>query len=363
MTERFCFELARPEDGRELLEILETQAFSGGIGLLYTRRPDAYASFGEEGDEVEIVVCRDQREGRIAGMGVSACRTLLVNGKPERAAYLFGLRARPEYARATNALHRGYARLRDLERSAPGLFLTSILEENEYARRLLEKKRSFMPEYRPLTGYTVYVFAAKHGGRSGGTAHRAAPRDHPRLVSFLQREGAAQQFFPHITGNSFGRPPFTGLTVENFFIEEENGEVMAAAALWDRSRHKQYIVKGYGGIMRAVRPISFLFPLFGLPALPPAGTELPAVFLSLVCVRGNDPARLDRLLESCLRAAPPRSLLIAGAADGHPFCPVFDSRRHIGYRSRMYSVIWPEMRDAARDVPAREPMYFECGLL
>ncbi len=363
MTERFSFGLARPEDGRELLEILETQAFSGGVGLLYTRRPDAYASFMEEGDEVEIVVCRDTREGCIAGMGVSANRTLLVNGKPERTAYLFGLRARPEYERATNALHRGYARLRDLERSAPGIFFTSILEENQYARRLLEKKRSFMPEYRPLAGYTVYVFAAKPGGRSGGVVRRASPRDLPGLVSFLRREGASQRFFPCVSADSFDRPPFTGLNAGSFLIAEENGEISAAAALWDRSRHKQYIVKGYGGIMRAARPVSFLFPLFGLPALPPAGTGLPVVFLSLVCVRGNDPALLDLLLESCLRAAPPRSLLVAGAADGHPYSPVFASRRHIGYRSRMYSVVWPDTRDAAPEEGAGDPMYFECGLL
>jgi hypothetical protein len=360
---RFSFELARPEDGLELLEILETQAFSGNVSLLYTRRPDAYASFMREGEDVEIVVCRDRASGRIAGMGVSADRVLFVNGAPRRVGYLFGLRARPEYVLRTGVLHRGYARLRELRPSIPDLFLTSILEENEYARRLLEKRRSFMPEYRPLARYTVYAFAAKPGRRSGKAVRRAGARDAPRLTGFLRQEGAAQQFFPFISADSFDRPPFSGLTAEDFMIKEINGEITAAAALWDQSRYKQYIVRGYGGLMRAIRPLSFLFPLLGVPALPPAGSGLRAMFFSLACARENDPASLDELFEGCLRAAPTRSVMIAGAADGHPFASVFASRRHIGYRSRIYSVVWPDMGEPVGPAQGSAPMYFECGLL
>ncbi len=358
---RFSFELARPEDGEELLEILETQAFTGAVGLLYTRRPDAYASFMMEGDEVEVVVCRDRLQGRIAGMGAAADRLMYVNGAPRRVGYLFGLRARPEYVRATTALHRGYARLRELRSSVPDLFLTSILEENEYAQRLLEKRRPFMPEYRFLSGFGVSALSSKSGRRSG--IRRAEVDDADRLVSYLRETGAGQQFFPVIDAASFGRPPFGDLRVEDFLILEKNGEIAAAAALWDQSRYKQYVVQGYGGFLRFARPLSFLFPILGFPALPRAGSELCALFFSLACARGNDPGALDELLEGCLRSAPPCSVVICGAADGHPCAPVFASRKRIGYRSRIYSVVWPDMERTAVRPQGSAPLYFDCGLL
>ena len=36
--------LASPEDGKEILRILESSGAKGSIELIYTRRPDAYAS-------------------------------------------------------------------------------------------------------------------------------------------------------------------------------------------------------------------------------------------------------------------------------------------------------------------------------
>ena len=35
---------ASPEDGKEILRILESSAAQGGIELVYTRRDDAYAN-------------------------------------------------------------------------------------------------------------------------------------------------------------------------------------------------------------------------------------------------------------------------------------------------------------------------------
>ena len=67
---------------------------------------------GYGGDPVDVVVCRDQDEGRVAGVGACAHHALYVNGVPRHVGYLFGLRARPEYMR-TPVLHRGYAFLHE----------------------------------------------------------------------------------------------------------------------------------------------------------------------------------------------------------------------------------------------------------
>lgn len=155
---RFIFEPANHNDGRELLEIIEENIFGGKISLLYTRRPDAYFSMKNEGEEVDIVVCRDLERKKIVGFGVCAIRSLFVNGRRERVGYLFGLRCRREYLKIYPLLYQGYEFLHNLHKNKDiQFYITTILEDNIYAQKLLEKKREFMPIYEPFGFYEVYV--------------------------------------------------------------------------------------------------------------------------------------------------------------------------------------------------------------
>jgi hypothetical protein len=361
---RFHFERAASGDGGELEAILELQPFEGRVGLAYTRRPDALASFLQEGDPVDVIVCRDLQEGRIAGMGISAVRLLQVNGRPQGISYLFGLRARPEYVGAA-FFHRGYARLRELQARPPLFYLTSILEENLYARRLLEKRRPFMPVYELLCPYTVFAMGTRGGVRRRLTQgiRRAGASDIPRLVSFLTDHGRSQQFFPVVTGDSFGRPPFAALRVEDFLVWEREGDLVAAAALWDQRTYRQYRVTGYRGILRLLRPLSRLIALGGFPAMPRAGGEIGLLTLSLLAVRGNDPGLFADFLDGALAAAGSVPVLCAGISAGHPLEPVFAAHRHVGYRSRIYLVWWPDQAAAVSEVRRDLPLHIECGLL
>lgn len=386
---RFRFEHARPQDGVELEAILEEQSFDGRIGIVYTRRPDAFASFQQEGDPVDVLVCRDAQEGCIAMLGVCAIRSLYVNGIPRQIGYLFGLRARPEYVRATTVLHRGYDLMRKLQAASgrlPFFSVTSILEENFYAQRLLEKKRPFMPSYDFLCPYTVFAFgpAGPRRGRvrtARGVQRRiriASEADLPRLVSFLAAYGEGHQFFPVLRQEWFGKPPFSSLRPENFLIWEEGGTLLAAGALWDQRAYRQYLVTGYRGLLRLMRPLSFLLSPWGLPPLPRRGAELQYLMLGLLAVRGDEPGLFDDFLDELLvefrmrgretdRGADKRAceapVLVAGVAAGHPLEPVLAARRHISYRSRIYTVAWPEQTEAVSTIRRDLPLHLECGLL
>lgn len=364
-SKRFCFDTARPEDGAELLEILESQSFSGQIQLLYTRRPDPYASFHLEGDPVDLVVCRDRQESRLAGLGACAHHALYVNGTPRPVGYLLGLRARPEYMRTAPVLHHGYAALYQSHRQAPDFYLTSILEDNRYAQQLLEKKRPFMPVYEPFLSYQVFAMATtrRAARRRRPGVRRATPADLPRLVEFLQQEGRRQQFFPLVTGTSLGRPPFPDLRIEDFLLWEERGELQAVAGMWDQRRYKQYHLQGYGGALRWLQPFSFFLPLLGWPALPRAGTVLHFFTLALWAVRENQAGRFASFLNEVAYAGREFPFFLVGLPVTHPFYPVLADRRHIGYRSRIYIVYWPEQEAAAAAVDRNRSAYLECGLL
>ena len=69
---RYTFELARPEDSAEILDVLEEIDFKGNIGLTFTRRPDPYASFKTEGRRVDILVSRDSESGRLTSVAAAA---------------------------------------------------------------------------------------------------------------------------------------------------------------------------------------------------------------------------------------------------------------------------------------------------
>ncbi len=362
--ERFHYERASPGDGAELETILELQPFEGRIGLAYTRRPDALASFLQEGDPVDVVVCRDRQEGRIAAMGISAVRSLLVNGQSKEIGYLFGLRARPEYLRAF-PLHRGYARIHELQTRPTSFFLTSILEENLYARRLLEKRRPFMPVYEPLCSYTVFAMGTGHFAPRAlaKDVRRAGASDLPRLIAFLAENGTGQQFFPVVTKDSFGRPPFTTLRVEDFLLQEKQGSLVAAAGLWNQRTYRQYRVTGYAGLFRLLRPLSHALSPWGFPALPRAGEEVTYLTLCLPTVRGNDPSLFADFMDHVLAAGHGASVVLAGAAAGHPFEAVLAARRHVSYRSRIYLVSWPDQAPAVSEVRHDMPLHIECGFL
>ncbi|HVP19565.1 MAG TPA: hypothetical protein VMU36_11245 [Spirochaetia bacterium] len=362
--QRFQYDRAGPGDGEEMEDILELQPLEGRIGLAYTRRPDAFASFLLEGDPVDVVVCRDRKEGRIAAMGMSALRLLHVNGQPLDVGYLFGLRARPEYIRAF-PLHRGYARIHEMQTRPTSFFLTSILEENIYAQRLLEKRRPFMPVYEPLCSYTVFAMGTGRLARRSARkeVRRAGASDLPRLISFLAEHGKGQQFFPVVTEDSFGRPPFAALRAEDFLLWEEHGNILAAAGLWNQQSYRQYRVTGYRGLYHLLRPLSHLLFPWGFAVLPRTGEELRYLTLCLPAVRGGDPALFAELIEEALAAARSSSILLAGVAAGHPFEPVFAAHRHVSYRSRIYLVWWPEQAPAVSKVRRDMPVHIECGFL
>jgi hypothetical protein len=246
--QRFIFDLATPEDSAELLEILEDATFQGNIALLYTRRPDPYMSLKKEGEQVDIVVCRDTDKGKIVGFGACVLRKLFVNGQAENVGYLFGLRIRREYLRKYPLLHRGYDFLYALhhEQDIP-CYLTTILTDNRYVQKLLEKRRPFMPSYMPYGSYEVYALKIpKASSRARPQLRPAQKSDIPALVQFLNEYGSQSQFFPVIEAKILEEGSMNGITTTDFYLLcDEHEKILAAGVLWDQTAYKQYLVQGY----------------------------------------------------------------------------------------------------------------------
>ncbi len=355
-SDRYRIETARPEDAAQILEILEEEEFQGTISLLFSRRPDPYASFMREGREVTIIVARDTLRDRLVGIGAASINKMFVNGEAIDIGYLFGLRIRKEYRRRYLFLPYGFSYLFDLHRDKQiPFYITTILEENLDAQRLFEKRRATMPVYRYVDDYVTYIFAAGGKARMLPDVHfrRAEPSDGEALVSFLSEQGRRYQFFPVLDRKELDRRQ-GHISVDDFYLlcDRVHG-IVAAGTLWDQRDYKQYILKGYAGALKVLYPFSFLLPRLGYPRLAPPGSVLNLCTLSFWVVKDDNARWCECFLSHMVQEARGFSYVVAGLDARHPLRLVFDKRPHLTYKSRMYLVYNSET--------GREPPYLDPG--
>lgn len=353
------FELARSSDRDEILDVLESSSFEGSVSLLYTRRPDAYASLMKEGDDVKVVVCRDPDTGKVGAMGACALRRAWVNGEVARVGYLFGLRSRGEHFRRRPILHRAYAYLRE-HCADVDYFVTSILEENAGARRLLEKDRPFMPRYAFLGRYHVFALRARRRARAGrGLRLRPArEQDVGEIESLLEGAGERRQFFPVVDVGGDGTAALSDFRL----LVDGNERVRGVCALWDQTDYKQYVVGGYHGALRLLPSLSLLTRWLRLPPAPRPGSVLRFFTLSYAVVEGDDAGLFADMLDLAA-AETDYPFFLVGVYESDPLHAVVEKRKHIRYTSRIYLVDWDRTDDPFGRLNPDLIPYFECGQL
>ena len=356
--------LAGPRDGGDILDLLEGTPSRANISLYYTRRPDPWASYQRDGDDVMLAVYRNPRSGGIDGMGACAINHLYIEGKPAKVAYLYGFRLREEALSRVVLLPRGYRWFLDImAEKGVSCSYTTVLEGNLPARRMLEKRRASMPVYEYAGNFEIFALAT--GGKAklpAGYRFRAVvPGDGTRLLEFLNREGGRHPFFPVLTEGELSRGTTTPRLQDFCILEDPSGEIVCAGAIWDQREYKQYIVRGYGGAYRLLYPLSPLVRLLGYPRLSPPGTVLPFFTLSCFASKEDSPALFGLFLRGIRSAGRGFDYLLVGLHGEHPFRRVVARRPHIVYRSRLYLVY-----EGGRGRPIMTPgdiPYLECGRL
>lgn len=365
-SDRFVLEPAVATDASEILGILEENPLPGPISLIYTRRPDAYRSFMAEGREACVIVCRDTQDGRIAALGAGAVQDCLVGGRPDRVAYLFGLRFRREYLkkRVILLLPEAYRLIVEhFQEQGVRHFLTVILADNLPARRLLTGERSRMPRHALLCPYHTLTFLTRRRAPSLPDSYafrRATPGDRAAIEEFLTTEGGRCDFFPSRIGDVVDRHP--ELSWESFYLlTDRQGNILACGAAWDQVSHKQYIVAGYGGAMRWLSLVSPLLRPFGYPPMPKPSTTLRFFVLAFWCVKDNREEYLKWFLSSLAHAGRDYPYFVVGVPDAHPLGPSLNRWKFLGYDSHVYLVgDHITANDAAR---LGRSAYLECGWL
>lgn len=358
-------EEARPEDDPELRRLLRDNPMDGEIRVSLEREPNAFLAAAVEGEPHRTVVARDPSNRGIVGMGSRSVWNAFVNGEPIRLGYLSQLRVDRAFRGRKRLLVAGYSLLGSFRGSDEMPFdLTSIIADNEVARRLLSAGLPGLPAYQEIEGFTTLVVPATSRPRKVSGIERGTREHLPGIAACLERNRRRYQFAPRFSLEDLLSPERSrGLAPEDFFIATSGGEVVGCLALWDQSGFKQVVVRGYAPSLARWRPwLNRLSPLLGTPRLPEPGQILPHAYISHVAVDGDDPGIFRDLMEAAYAEARAWGCIyvVIGLASRHPWLPWLKKRfRSREYASMLYTVHW---KDGGEALDGRIP-HVEVALL
>jgi hypothetical protein len=144
------FRLADADADDLALTELSREEMTTDYGAMVISRGDSFfSSLREQYGHSRVVVCHDK--DYVLGMGVVAHIHAVLFGEPSATiGYFNQLRSRKS-ARGLTFLSRAYRYMREeCRKEELPLYITSILEENHDARRILESGRAGLPSYIPV---------------------------------------------------------------------------------------------------------------------------------------------------------------------------------------------------------------------
>ncbi|NLK58312.1 MAG: hypothetical protein GX291_03440 [Tissierellia bacterium] len=295
---------AGPEHDAGMARLLEESAFDGPIAVSYRRRPSVIASYKKEADEGLLYVLLHGPEEAVVGMGAVTIRSIWLNGRWQRMAYLSGLRITPAHQKAFLLIPRMYERMYQSTKDQVDLYLTTIVSDNTDVIRMFEKKRRAMPEYRFETELETYLIGSKPVRKEAQIRPQERKTNGCADPAWLAARGA--RFFG--TGENYG-----------YLLKP----------YW-----KQYHIKSYRGAYRllSVLPTEKFF----LPRFPKPGTD--ASYLAAGVYADHD---MPRIVDT-LRRQTPADFLMLSAVQGSPLAAHLKRLTPVVYRTRLYQVLFHE---------------------
>ncbi len=348
--------LASPDDGKDILHILESSAAKGNIELIYTRRPDAYSSYMKESGEAKVFVSKDGE--RSVGTCAMLTRKVYIGGQQCKAAYLCGLKKDATY---TGNVGFGARFVKDLKSDDVDFYYCSVVSENHTAQKMFERSNRLI-SMKPFTSYKTYILNPKvkiKSPKHSFTFRQATEKDIPSLLEFLNEQGKKKDFFPVIDSIE----QFYNLEYRDFYLLMDKDVIVATASLWNQNPYKQYVVKKYRSFMKFVRILNPLLSAFKYIRLPKEDEPLDFPMLSFFIAR-NDDVNVYRIFLNEIKneIAKKYGMFVIGLSKEHFATPIFDKLPSINFETKLYEIRFPWSEQIYKS-PNPQNSFFECGLL
>jgi hypothetical protein len=351
MPGRYVVEPATADDVGALRALLRSTSMDGPMRLSFQREPDFFAAARVGNLSTSVFVGRHLETGRVIGTATRAFRRVYIDGYERHVGYLSSLRLAEEM-RKTSLLARFYRRLRELHSDGcVPFYITTILDGNREARRILTSGRAGLPVYVPYGKHHTYLLPLYRRRRrvaAESVFRGPASKLLPAVFECLNRFHANFQFAPvyRIEDLAADSRMLLGLSESDLYVASRGQEVLGTMAVWDQNRFKQSVVAGYSRGLTIIRPMLAPAARFGLaPRLPHKGQSLPCLYAALVSSRDSDEAVFRELLDTALteRSGTGYAYLVLGLCDRHPFCEIAEKRSAMRIESQIYLVYWRDI--------------------
>jgi hypothetical protein len=352
------FALAQKEDDLAIRRLLRNNPMRGAISVSFEREP-GYFQGVEVAGAVDKAILAFENDRPVC-MGRCSIRDRYINGETHRVGYLSDLRLDSSVQGRFDILRRGYQFFHELERNNPAdFYFTSITMDNSRSLRLLQRGLPGMPRYEPLADFvTLFVPVPGRANRLKESREGALSPIKSNglewvpgtdisiraLVDFLNSRAGRYHLAAAWTEENLLSLQHHGLSLSDFKILMNKGEIIGCAGIWDQRDFKQIVIRGYDRRLSLARPLINLGArLFGFPQLPPVGSIVAHGVLSPLAVAPDEMQSLPAMIELSLSSASRRGLefLCLGFANGDPHLAMVRKRfRCREYRNRLFQVIW-----------------------
>lgn len=368
--ERFVIELANKNDNADLQKILYDNSVDGQIKIAFQRNPSYYYGLGIEGKFNQVIVVREKASNNIAGCGTRSIKPVYINGQIMPIGYLNHLRIYKQY-RGGMLLAKGYQFLKELHQDKKACaYLTTLIEDNRYAFRILTGKRTGLPCYQDMGLYHSFAIgipSRRKRFKSSYEIQRGSESRIDDIVKFIHENGSQKQFYPFYSKRDFvsHNGYLRDFSVNNFYLALKNNKIVGLLAKWDQQNFKQVIIKGYSGKVYFLKPLYNLYADFrGLPKLPQPNSQLNFFYVSLIAIQQNDPAIFRELIQFLYNefAGKGYSYFLIGLHSTDHLLEAMKYFSVIKYTSRLFLVFWEDGEDFFRNLDRRIP-YLDIGTL
>ncbi len=350
MTNNIQFTFGTEADDSELRAVIRRIPMEGSISLTFGREPSFLAAAKTGSLKSETIVGRKAPSSSIIGFGERSLRKVYMNGEEKTIWYLHTLRILPK-ERNARALLRGYQYFHSLpnESSAP-YFLTTILDDNITAKKILESGRAGMPSYTRVGTLQTYLIPLRTRKKIrttspeiGRASHLSISSAYSCLDSYNKGYSLAPRYdIPDLLGVSGILPAFNP---ENLYTFSFEGKVAGTLGVWDQQSFKQSIVASYSPRMKILRSVYNAQSYFsGSPYLPKTGNQIRMIYACLLSVMGNDTAIFGELLDQVINdwSGIGHDWLVVGLLSGSPLERVVHKKSARQISSGVYLVHWKE---------------------
>lgn len=349
--------LANETDQMALSRLLREAPMDDWVRLQLLREPNYFAADALMGLARTVILLSTQ--GALGAMGRAHLLPMHINGTPTSTAYLGGLRVAPPFRHRHGVLREGFAALREQALpSVPTPCFTSIAQGNTPARRILEAGLPGLPRYRPLGGLRTLVMATRQG-RPERILRQATRCDIPAIADFFNRQAAPWQYAPVLEEGWLAKlGPQQALSIGDFFIVENAGNIVACVALWDQRRVKQTVVHSYRFPLRMLRyPYNAWAALSGRVGLPAPARQLDQAYLAFLAA-SLPASKTLTLVRDALWQLQQRGIAVGvlGLAASNPLRVELEAAWPcLKYDTTIYSVCFDEEPDTGLDGRSPQP--------